>query len=68
MSRDDVLRKDVIHQIMCHGSVDTTDIERRTASVSMSISPPNSSGCSLATDGLVELQGRASISLRRAAC
>ena len=29
MSRDDVLRKDVIHRIMCHGSVDTTDIERR---------------------------------------
>ncbi|HTV98122.1 MAG TPA: oxygen-independent coproporphyrinogen III oxidase [Steroidobacteraceae bacterium] len=28
MSRDDLVRKDVIHAIMCHGSVDTAAIER----------------------------------------
>jgi len=29
MSRDDVLRKDVIHELMCHGSIDIAAVERR---------------------------------------
>jgi len=29
MSQDDVLRKDVIHEIMCHGSIDVKAVERR---------------------------------------
>jgi len=31
MSQDDILRKDVIHEIMCHGNVDVAAIERRHA-------------------------------------
>ena len=29
MNDDDVLRKDVIHEIMCHGSIDKAAVERR---------------------------------------
>ncbi len=29
MSQDDILRKDVIHAIMCHGSIDMAAVERR---------------------------------------
>ena len=29
MSLDDILRKDVIHEIMCHGSIDVAAVERR---------------------------------------
>ncbi len=63
MSQDDILRRDVIHEIMCHGSIDVAAVERRHGvRFDGYFAPELQRLRALETDGLVAL-GEGSIRL-----
>ncbi len=63
MSQDDILRRDVIHEIMCHGSIDVAAVERRHGVCFDGYFAPELQRLrALETDGLVAL-GEGSIRL-----